>query len=394
MRSVKKIITPLFRKILSDCPEAFRPLWHAQESCFKFPNGSEIAVAGIDAGNAESLRGAESHLSIIDEAGFASDLRYVVADVLLPMSLTNNGRVVIASTPAKTPRHPFEDYAKEAEFLGSYIKLTIHDNPMISDKRIQEFIRESGGEDSTTWKREYLAQFIIDADSIVIPEFTDAVALELVIEVDRPSHFDCYVSLDPGYRDLTAALFGWWDFVGARLVIEDEFIAGKDGVKVRTDIIADGIKAKEKELWGTKKPYFRVSDIELILIQDLADLHGLQFHPTSKDTKIAQINELRVMIQQRKIVIHPRCVTLISHMKNAVWDTSKEFSTFARIAGFGHFDGIDALSYMLRNVRKSHNPFPQGVAYDSNKFYKPDFDFKDNSPTAKTLKRIFPRPKF
>jgi len=62
----------------------------------------------------------------------------------------------------------------------------------------------------------------------------------------------------------------------------------------------DGIKAKEKELWGTKKPYFRVSDIELILIQDLADLHGLQFHPTSKDTKIAQINELRVMIQQRK----------------------------------------------------------------------------------------------
>lgn len=384
-RMVKQIIRPHFRTLLKDCPDDIRPEWFAQESRYVFKNGSQIDIAGAEAGNADRLRGTRMHLGIVDEAGFCSDLAYLVQDVMLPMTLTTNGRIILASTPPKTPMHPFEKYWEQALKGGSCIRKTIFDNPLLSEKKIKQYMRECGGDHTTAWKREYLAEFIIDKESIVVPEFLD-VQQDVVKEIERPKYFDAYVSLDPGYRDLTVALFGYWDFLNASLVIEDEFILSK----TRTDILADGIKDKERLLWNGQKPYFRVSDTELILIQDLSDLHGLQFHPTDKDNKLAQINELRVMVQAKRIIIHPRCKELISHLRNAVWDdTTKD--TFARIEGFGHFDAVDALVYMLRNVRRNHNPFPVGKAY-SHETHFIAYETNERSQTAKVIERLFSSP--
>lgn len=386
-RMVKQIIKPHFRMLLKDCPDDIRPEWFAQDSRYVFKNGSQIDIAGAEAGNSDRLRGTRMHLGIVDEAGFCSELSYLVQDVMLPMTLTTNGRIILASTPAKTPMHPFEQYWKQAEEGGNRIRKTIFDNPLISEKKIKQYIRECGGEQTTAWKREYLAEFIIDAESVVVPEF-GAVEADIIQDLVRPSYFDAYTSLDPGYRDLTVALFGYWDFQKASLVIEDEFVLNK----TRTDILADGIKAKELVLWGKQKPYFRVADNELILIQDLDTLHGLRFIATDKDNKLAQINELRVMVQAKRLLIHPRCRTLISHLKNAVWDNNTK-DTFARIEGFGHFDAIDALVYMLRNVRKHHNPFPAEGQPSSDTHWVSRMD-TERSPTAKVFERLFPIRKF
>lgn len=384
-KMVRRIISPLFRKILKDCPDDIRPDWFAQESRFVFQNGSQIDIAGADAGNSDSLRGTEMHLGIVDEAGFCSDLAYLVLDIMLPMCLTTNGRVILASTPPKTPQHPFEVYWNKALETGDCIKKTIYDNPLITEKDIKEYMAESGGEHTITWRREYLAEFLIDEESIVVPEFRDA-AKELIREVKRPEYYDSYVSLDPGYRDLTVALFGYWDFLQGTLVIEDELVL----TKARTDLLAMGLKHRETALWGEKKPYFRISDTDLRLIQDLYSLHGIKFSATAKDNKLAQINELRVMVQQRRLVIHPKCKILISHLSSAVWDdTTKD--TFARIDGFGHFDAVDALVYMLRNVRRHHNPYPIGRTYSADEFVV--FEEKERTQTAKVLERVFRRPR-
>ena len=66
--------------------------------------------------------------------------------------------------------------------------------------------------------------------------------MENVIVTDkyvRPSHYDAYVGMDIGGSDLTAVVFGYYDYLNATLVIEDEVIKGKE---VNTFDLAASIK--------------------------------------------------------------------------------------------------------------------------------------------------------
>jgi hypothetical protein len=72
---------------------------------------------------------------------------------------------------------------------------------------------------------------------------------------------------------------------------------------------------------------------------------------------------MRIMLKERRIIINPRCVTLIRHLKNAVWKKGRK--EFSRSPDMGHYDAVDALKYMVRNVVYSHNPYPAN--YDRTK---------------------------
>ncbi len=363
-KQAKTIILPLARKVLATCPADLRPEFVAQDLCFYFPNGSEIHVSGCDAGNAERLRGTDCHLALVDEAGSISDLEYVVQDILLPQTLTTDGRLLLASTPPRTPEHPFvKRYITDAVARGAYAHRTIYDNPRLRDHQVREYQEEAGGATTTTWRREYLAEIVIDESRAVLPEFTYH-ADRVIAEVERPSHFDAYVSMDVGFQDLTAVLFGYWDFAEARLVVEDEVCLRR----MTTDDLARAIRAKEAQLWPGLTPYRRVSDTDLIVINDLTRLHGLRFSPTRKDEKEVQVNQTRMMLGSLppKLLIHPRCTTLVAHARGAVWNDGR--TAFERIGSdslngeIHHFDAVDALVYLVRNLDRSRNPFPHPLA--------------------------------
>jgi hypothetical protein len=372
-KQVRDIIKPLFNKIWRDCPAMLVPRYVAMDSCFIYPNGSKLSMAGCDLGKIDRLRGDSCWLALIDEAGMIEeDLHYIIKDILMPQSLTIqkndniDGKVIIASTPPKTPSHPFVSYIAEAECSGknNYIKKTIYDNTMLSKETILDYAVEAGctveGEKitkySTTFRREYLAEVITDESLAICPEFNDATEKDLVMEHKRPEYFDAYISMDPGLIDLTAIIFGYWDFVEGLLIIEDEVaINYKDGLN--TEMIANAIKDKELGLWGKRRPYLRVMDTNSILCQDLSDLHGLQFFHTEKDDKEAAVNGVRLLVHNKKMRIHPRCKTLRAHLKYGVWNKSK--TKFDKSGEFGHFDMVDALIYLVRNLDRNKNPFPQ-----------------------------------
>jgi hypothetical protein len=201
-----------------------------------------------------------------------------------------------------------------------------------------------------------MAEFVTDDTRAIIPEFTADAEKDIVCEVERPGFFDPYVSMDIGFIDLTAVLFGYWDFELGILVIEDEYVLNK----MTTDQLARGIRAKEERLWNGKKPYMRISDTDLIVIGDLTVLHDLNFISTQKDNKEAAINQVRLLVNDRRIKINPRCRVLISHLRHGVWNKNR--TRFDRSADHGHFDCVDALAYMIRNLDRSHNPFPSQYA--------------------------------
>jgi len=78
----------------------------------------------------------------------------------------------------------------------------------------------------------------------------------------------------------------------------------------------------------------------------------------------AAVNRTRTIIGQRQVMIHPRCTTLINHIKHGLWNKNK--TKFNRTQGKNghHYDALAALVIGIRNVDFTHNPYPKGYRRD------------------------------
>lgn len=364
-KELRKIVHPQMRTLLGDCPAELKPRWNGADGFYLFPNGSELHIAGVNDGHADDARGQRSHLNVIDEAGFVDQFDYVLKSVLLPQTLTTGGRTVVISTPPESPAHEFIPVLREAESRGAYHVHTLDQTTHLSPKAKAQLVTDMGGEKSTKVRRELFCEIVTDETRAVVPEWTDERAKASVRPVPAPTFETPLVSMDVGFEDFSHVLFGHYDFRRAKLCVRAEVRLQR----MRTDELAAEIKRVESEIWpqvGTLLPAFgsnvpapkphRVSDTDLILINDMSQIHGLHFTPTEKDEKEAQVNQLRLWVQTGRIEIDPSCAHLIRQLHTAIWN--KQRTEFERSAMDGHFDGVDALIYMLRNAPIHVNPYP------------------------------------
>jgi hypothetical protein len=383
-RSVKKIIVPLMKQIMETCPKQLRPRFNSHDGVFVFSNGSEIHIAGAAMEQADSLRGTACDLAIVDEAGFIENLEYLIDSILLPQTLgRKHARIIMASTPSKTPDHPFiSKYMAQAMADGAYSRYTIYDNPRISPEEIEEFKKEAGGEDSTTWRREYLAEVVTETENALFPEANTGDLMEqLTLEVQRPRFFLPITAVDLGYTDFTGVLFGYYHFQLAKIVIEDEILVNKT---TSADIVAM-ILAKEQELWGKVTPQVRVVDGPALAIADMNQTHRFMCRTPEKSDLAANINRVRMDLAERRFLINPRCKNTIAQIKFGTWDNQRK--GFSRSASGGHWDLVAALIYFCKHIDRSSNPVPHGYGFDPFN----DFGYPQRQNTGNTaLRAMFP----
>lgn len=373
----RDIVRPIFNHILRDAPEDVRCTYIANEKNYRFPNGSIIKLEGLDKGNAEKLRGGSVKLFIVDEAGKVSeskthgDFDYMMSSIILPCVTRGKhigGKAIIATTPPKRPDHKCISWQRICELNGTYTKITIDETPRYINDRNEydRVIFNCKGKHTEAFRREYMCENIVDPSSVVVGEFTDEVQRETVKVWKRPPFAHNYVSMDIGGKDFTIALLAYYDFRNDKIVVEDEIVMSiKLNIRFNTKMLADEIKRKESTIFTNpstgeyEKPYKRVSDNNLIVINDMWVLHQLLFEPTRKDDRDAALNELKIKIGAGKIIINPRCIYLINHLKTATWDKNKK--DFARNSADGsHFDALAALIYLVRNIEYRANPYPAG----------------------------------
>lgn len=400
---VKNIIRPLIAQITEDCPKDILPVLKTQDDIYYFSNGSELQLAGSEAGNIEKLRGGSSEISIIDEAQDVSDLDNAIKSVLLPTTLTTRGKILMAGTPPKETDHQFIRYIEEGGQKGSLIKRTIYDNPRITKDDIEDILSQYAlREKAEEFRREFLCEIIKDQTISVIPEFTEDLKQEIVREWPKPPFFDCYVSMDLGAVDLTGVLFGYYDFRAAKIIIEDELVFDFSKRDVGIETLTSAIKEKEEKLWTNaisgdiQKPFIRVSDINPIVTQEIAIKSHSQitFMPARKDDRDAAVNNMRALIGAKKIIINPRCVNLIRHLDNVKWASSKNRRDFGRSPDNGHYDLVDALIYMCRAIVFSKNPYPANYDLGTKDFFVPNpsnFGNRQNARTMEAYYKIFGR---
>ncbi len=382
---LEEFIIPAFDKILEGCPQDIKPKWKAYKSAYVFPNGSRIKLVGLDK-KPNGLRGNTLDLIIVDEGGFVDKLEYIYKSVIVPSTTHRpDCRIILISTPPSTPAHPFVDFIERALLEDCYAEFNIYQNPLIGPDTIARLMRESGGEASTTWRREYLCELITDQDLQIIPEWRD----EYVAVIEKDINYDFYhkyVGMDLGVRDKTGAIFGYYEFLKARLVIEEE--CEMSGAMMNTELLAGQIRSVENTLWGEKPPYRRIADNNNpLLLLDLASIHDLSFISTGKDQLHAMINELRLFVQAGQLVIHPRCKQLIGCLKFGVWNTKR--TEFARSSTYGHFDHLAALVYLVRNLLRNQNPIPADFQKAYHTHMLSNLDLNQPSPTGKALAKVF-----
>jgi hypothetical protein len=325
-------------------------------------------MAGTDAGNCERLRGQKSNLILVDEAGSCSKLDYNVMSILLPTTTHTGGKLILASTPPEEPDHDFVQFIEKADQEKCLTKKTLFDNPLLTQKQKDDIVaRYFGGANNSQFRREYMCELIRDERRTILPEFDEELMKVIVREFPKPPHYTPYVSMDLGFKDFTVVLFGYYDFKADKLIIEDEIAIRGNELKLPT--FTANILAKEEKLWlniftnEQIKPEVRVSDIDYLVINEINRLsYGqLNFSAVKKEPgyKLPLINQMRVQLQQEKIIISPKCEVLIRHLKNGRWKDASAKDDFARSPDDGHYDAIDALLYMVKSVNYNKNPFPK-----------------------------------
>lgn len=392
LKHLEEFVLPVMTDISGDAPSDCRPEFNAASGHWRFPNGSWVHLFGADdKRKADRGRGPNAALAIFDEAGFTPVLKYVLTSVFRPSLMRGGGRTLLASTPAEEPDHDFTRMCETAEANGAWARKTIHDNPMLTNAQVAKFIEDDAKDNgmmpdeyvrTPEFRREYLAERVTDKTLAVMGDDWELAKETALVEWPRPEFFDAYVSMDMGGVDPHAALFGLWDFRRSSLVIEDEALL-RDGENTKQ--LSDKIKAKETELYGSgawngtmrgavevedlpdwlkesrsdgwqPQPYLRVCDNDVQIARDLVQLHGLAFLPTAKDDKRWQVNEARILLREGRIKINPRCRNLVRHLEQTVWSNHRQ-TDYKRKNG-EHGDLLDCLFYMVRNIRRSRNPYP------------------------------------
>lgn len=383
---IETIIVPNFKNVHDSCPESMKPKYNSAKATYTYDNGAQVVLVGLDK-NPDKLRGNRILLAIIEEAGFVDSdtLHYVLDSVIAGAQLREpNARTVLISTPPEQGQdHHFCTVADQMELIGSYIKITI-DESGLPQSQIDAFADKLGGRNSIAFRREALCERIVDTNRAIIGTWKD----EYVKVIEKDEYYDYYhkyVGMDMGVSDLTAVLYGYYDFKRASLIIEDEYSI--NGPSINTDMLAKTIKAKEIELWGEKPPFRRVADNNWpILIADMSYLHNMPFIAVQKDEKHAMINELKILIDAGRIIVNPKCKQLLGCLNTGIWD--KQRKAFARSKAYGHYDALDALIYLTRHIAQNTNPIPSGHGFTNDRAWVGNIKNKDKSKNANTIKNM------
>jgi hypothetical protein len=280
-------------------------------------------------------------------------------------------------------------WALKNKMDGNWYHATIHDTDLTAAE-IDVLMRAAGGAHSVTWRREYLAEFVVDTELQVIPEWRPEYVR---VDVDGPLHkyWHKHVALDIGAtrRDFQAVLFAHYAFDRAHLHVKRELI-DTELPRWPTDELGAKIRKQEAELWGEQfSPRMRVADNNNkdMLIQ-LAQA-GMPFQPTTKDELPSMVNKVRMWVNAGRISVDPSCKNLINCLEAGIWKNQDYIGReFDRNETLGHLDALAALIYMVRHIDENTNPVPRDLGFDRQNQSPPRSGWPQDETTA-TLRGLF-----
>lgn len=352
MRQFVKTI--VFNILLKDISVDDQPEYLESQFLFNFKNGSVLRLGATNNQNAENLRGAGEDLVFVDEAAAVDNLEYVIKSILQPMLLTSNGLLVCLSTPGITTDNYFTEYHCACSLKGNAILRDIYSNTSLTHEQIEQAAEDCGGKHTTTFRREYLAEFVTDTEQQIVPEWKAEYNQSYIIDTYYPYYYH-FVAMDFGVIDQTAILFATFDFAKQKLFVQREVIL--QGAEVTVERIAAECIAVEKELNWTSNNIVRTGDSsDKIVLQTLGANYNYNISAVRKSSLQEMVSEVRTFIKNDYIRVDPQLKMLSLCLTSAIWN--KDRTKFERTRAFGHADALAAFVYLLRTAKSYFNVNP------------------------------------
>ena len=336
LTDLENFIVPIFEWILSDCPENLKPQWMATKKEYRFPNGSTIKLIGLDK-NANSLRGNNIDIIVVDEAAFVTKLEYLYKSVIVPATMKRKFKLIFPSTPPESPEHFWSsELINKAKAKSTYIEMTIDDISDLPPEERKRLLDEVGGEHSVTAQREFFCKILVDVTRSIAPSFTKS-----HIQEGIPNQVKWMLFGDAGgVRDKTVFLEVGYDHSTGKVIFKDELSFSNN---TPTSHIVAAVKAK----WPNNLTL--ILDAPGQLLVDYSSL-GLPAALPQKDDFAAGLLLLNNAFYNNSTIINPACQLLIRTLEGGL--LNKHRSDYERSDALGHCDSVAAAIYALRCVDK------------------------------------------
>jgi hypothetical protein len=397
-----EILSESLPKILEHCPSDIKRYETEQKIEFKnprWPEGSHKSIFWKFGSNRETIeaqRGLRSDMLLLDEVRDWDDLQYALSEVLFFQTARRyRPQVVAASTPPKSVGHYFwQQLVPKAIRNKAYFELNANDNlDFAGTTDYDELLDACDGPKTVAWKREALCQRISDENILVVPEF-QARRPRIVRHHEKPAYFYDFCSADLGFKDHSAFLYAYTDFLARKLVVEREYC---DHYKATSEL-AESHKIIQKALHqGTMRAGFTAMYADATEQQryDLEHDHHLFFTRADKYDRDAGIAAMREALQNDRILIDPSCQFLIYQLEAGVWKMAKDGKKVdlqrtkfdpQSDKQLGHLDAVMSLCYLWRMARDylHLNPYPTDTHISSDQFVPPYADAPKQKPLVVT----------
>lgn len=269
----------------------------------KLASGGIIQLGGCHTTKEiDKHRGKAWDLVIVDECGAqpSENLKYLIEDAIGPTLADYEGQLTLGGTPSPVLSGYWADQASpNRKTAHPRWEWTIYDNPFFEGRedRILAEIREENAwdEDSVSYRREYLGQWVQDDGVLVYPfklarNGLDALPTESENGYPIPHREWRYViGIDVGTTKDAMALVVW----AKNPALADEFIIHAEA---HTGMIAPGLAQRVRVLRERYRDAQVVIDpgsIGAPYIIALRDQYGISVTPAKKDHRRAAIRMMR-----------------------------------------------------------------------------------------------------
>lgn len=311
-----------------------------------------INIGSIDK-DADRLRGGTNHVIHGSEVAFwkmdhGETITGVFGKILEPTTSIFDGYVLFETT--LNGKNGFHDLWENAKDYG-FAKLLVPFSQMMEMGLVsrEEFERKKAQVHPLIFRQEYECEFITFLGR-AYDEFDADIHVQ---EVANPADWQkVLMAIDWGFDpSATCVLFGYVQ--NDILHIFDE-IHEKKQLPQATAAMIDQMFDHYKV--GT---FAAVADHDTARIEEL-NLRGIPCGLAKKVNVMGNRMQIKEMLYNDRILIHPRCKFLIRDLETAVWNANKEGDLdYGQHASYGHADAEAALRYMVRELSSAETPAPE-----------------------------------
>lgn len=365
LKQVYDIVRDNLAKICADAPPG---LIVPAKSDLRWLIGgkSQLRIGALERAHVDSNRGGNADIVIYEEGGFVSsdEYQHAVESVIGPQLLRSGGPEYHISSISEDENHYLHNVIMpRCDSLGTLSSYTIYDSPSLTPEQVDKAIARCGGIESEAFQREYLNKIIRSRSLMVIPEFDSAIH---VGDFEIPRHYYTTIATDTGgSKDKSAGCVLISDFRNDRVLVVEDFMLDANTPSAEIVLAARKIESHAQLDYHERLSIFADAPPQMLL--DWLNQFGYLAQLPLKDDLQAALNALRLVFQQNKIIIHPRCKALIGCLKSARWNNNR--TDFVRNDAFGHADPLMGLVYGNRSVNRTANPYPKIIPRHDDQFH-------------------------